>query len=215
MKQKIGILAGLGIAAGVYWLDILVKECVRRGCVKDDSFPEVVFYSVPSAGIGEKGINDADVLKKDLLKGITYLNLCDCTVISVCCNTAHAFYDYMQKHSRAKILNMIQLAIGECGGNKYGVLSTRSTRDRGLYGGIHTTDKEQVVVQDCIDKATYGKATKKDTKRLAKIIDAMMKSGANKVILGCTEIPLVAPKGPNIIDAGEVVIKKMLDIAGI
>jgi aspartate/glutamate racemase len=43
----------------------------------------------------------------------------------------------------------------------------------------------------------------------------MMKSGANKVILGCTEIPLVAPKGPNIIDAGEVVIKKMLDIAGI
>jgi aspartate racemase len=208
---KIGILSGFGSAAGVYFFDTLVKACQKRGCIEDSDFPEVFLYNIPTKGTGPCGVADEEEMKKDLVLGVKLLNRCGADQIVIACNTVHIFYGFIQKHSKATVIHVPQCAMDACSGMKYGVMSTRSTRDSGLYGGIHATDKQQGIIERCIDHATIGKVTSKDRKEMQGIVSDMMSKGAKKVILGCTEIPLVVEKGKNIVDAGEAAINYILD----
>ena len=126
MCKRIGILSGLGAAAGVRFLDMLVKECQNRGASKDSDFPEIVLFNMSSEGMDETGIIKPDIMKEDMLNGISFLDNCQVEVILIACNSVYVYYDYLQDHSFAKIINMPKVAMKFCGEN-YGVLCSRST----------------------------------------------------------------------------------------
>jgi aspartate/glutamate racemase len=209
---RIGILAGMGAAAGVYFYDTIVKECQKMGCRRDGDFPEIIIYNMSSYGISETGEIDESVLKNDVLNGICLLTRNSVSSILLACNTAHVYFDYFYEKSGGILVNMPKCAIDSCGGDSFGVLCSRTARS--VYsGGLFVTDREQGYVNEAIEHAISGEISELDEERMYAVAVSLRlrDNPVKKVILGCTEIPLVLRrKEPWIVDAGLVAIQEVL-----
>jgi len=149
------------------------------------------------------GICDEKLMKKELIAGLKLLNNCKVDVIVMACNTVHIYYKYLQKKSKAQILNIVSFAIPS---EKYGVIGSRTTREYNLYGGIQVNNSQQKVINEIIGRILTGKTEKNDSKKINKIINSLFKKGARKVILGCTELPILVKRRKNIIDPLEEIL---------
>ncbi|MBF0555648.1 MAG: aspartate/glutamate racemase family protein [Nitrospirae bacterium] len=208
----IGILGGMGAAAGLDLAGKLVKECQARGCKKDTDFPEFVLYNLLTSGITEAGVTDEAVLEKDLRKGVSFLQYCGADAIVIACNSAHRVYEKVKNVTGANIFSIVEAAIEVVGDRRYGLISTKTTRDFGLYeNAITVSDNRQQQLELAIDHATTGSINKNDLQNVEDIITELCINGAEVVVVGCTELPLVVPPLENLIDAGECVIKKICD----
>lgn len=202
----------MGAAAGVRFLDTLVKQCQRGGAREDYDFPEVVLFSLSSAGMDETGIVDAELMKRDLLKAIEILNRCDVNVILIACNTVHVFLEELQKYSSAGIVSMPEEAIRIAGDRKIAVLSSRTTAREKVYRkqDVFCTREQQTLVDGIIGRVIGGRNDFNDSAIMDGIISDLFRRGAECVVIGCTELPIVTPSRDNVIDAGECAVRKAL-----
>jgi aspartate racemase len=118
------------------------------------------------------------------------------------CNTAHGFYDELQENLNIEILHMIRITAKYCAEKNYhmvGLLSTKGTIKTNIYQAafekysiqiINPTDGECDVLMEYIYTLKAGRAVK-DTSSLANIAERMRLSGAEAVIMGCTELPII------------------------
>lgn len=67
-------------------------------------------------------------------------------------------------------------------------------RKGGFIQLIKPSIKEQEILEEVIRKVISGKATKKDKLKLIEIAKSLKEKGAEGIILGCTELPLIFPK---------------------
>ena len=219
----IGILSGMGAAAGVHVLDVLIKECQRQGAKEDNSFPEIVLYSLPAAGMNEQGIANDNMIRTELAAGIEILNKAGATVIIMACNTVHIYRDMLQKKSAALILDMPAAAVRACkGASKVGVLSSHTMRELGVYDkAVHriigaecitVSEFEQGAVDKVVGHIIAGTVEGRHEIAMKSMVSDMIQSGAEKVILGCTELPLLPLHfNPGIlVDPAHEVVKEAL-----
>ncbi len=170
--KKIGIISGMGAAAGSYFYDLLIKEYQKNGAVSDSDFPEIVLHNVSSIGMDETGICNELVVKEDLLKSVSMLNSLYVDVIVIACNTVHIYHEYLQSNSIAKILNMIEIAVDSCSASdKVGVISSSCTKKYCLYDSflskknietIKTTENQQEIIDALISRAISGDIVMED-----------------------------------------------------
>ncbi len=221
-NKRIGILAGMGTMAGAHFFTEMIQECQRQGATNDDDFPEIVLYNLKPMGMSEKGIANESLFKKSLISGVKFLNNCKVSMIYIICNTAYIFYEFLQIHSIAKIIHIPRIVVKslkDC--NSIGIISSASTRKAGLYKkalweygikSIEPNKKQQNAVDKVIGKLISGKYSDKDKSILENIIDNMFVFGAEKIILGCTELPILIQSVNNVIDAGKRAIKETLKL---
>jgi aspartate racemase len=221
--MSIGILSGMGAAAGAYFYSSLIREYQRRGAHKDSDFPEVFLYNLPFNGTSENGIESEDRFISDLQKGVALLNNYGVSYIVITCNTAHSYLDRLD--SQASFVNMVKLAQDECKGYSFGVICSRTAREMNLYSQatFHVTDEQQILVDSIIQHEIEGTYPEKwyDWNILVSIIVSLVQRGSERIILGCTELPLVLEGKrlfeslypfpvSNIIDPGLCVIRELL-----
>jgi len=116
------------------------------------------------------------------------------------CNTAHGFLDAVQQAVSVPVLNMIRLtceALQEQGITKAGLLATTGTLRTGIYQKyfdgvqlIQPDEQEQEAVMDLIYRGVKAGVEDYDGSRVQKIAQRLLDSGAQTIILGCTELPL-------------------------
>ncbi|TAL21873.1 MAG: aspartate/glutamate racemase family protein [Nitrospirae bacterium] len=211
--MKIGIIGGMGSAASVRFYDMLIKKFQERGAVEDFEFPEIILFNLASKGLNAEGIKDEKIIKKDILKAIQCLNMCEIEKIIIVCNSVYVYLDYFQKFSDANILNMPKLAMDECGFFDFGVVCSRTTEKYGIFSKskFHCSEKDQSTIDYIIARIISGKSTIDDMLLLEEIIIAMQMQGAKKVILGCTELPIILKRRlADIVDPCESVIRDIL-----
>jgi aspartate racemase len=210
-NKTIGVIAGMGAAAGVKCYDLLVKECQKQGASKDSDFPKIIIYSMNSNAMDESGVVNEDQYKKDLLQAAWRLDSCNVDVLIIACNSAYAYWDDLSNVG-IKILNMPELAARACS-QKYGVVGSRTTKKYRLYpDAIQTTDDEQDNIDRIIKNAIAGRLTAKDHIDLFMTIKALGERGAKQVIIGCTELSLMnmsMSKDAEIIDSMQMTIKEL------
>jgi aspartate racemase len=216
----IGILSGMGAAAGAHFYSELIKAYQRDGAMKDSDFPEVVLLNIPFNGTDNGGIASETRFIIDLKRGIAKLNYCNVKKIVIVCNTAHFYITELRESSRAYIVDMIDLALKECAGHSIGVICSRTAQEDQLYGKspLYVTAKQQVVVDKLIQRAIVGTINSADCQALLDLIFYLLSKGAEKVILGCTELPLIMNYDQvnfmpveDIVDAGACVIKYLVE----
>jgi len=218
--KKLGIISGMGAAAGVRFYDSLIRAYQRKGAVNDSDFPEIVLHNISETGMNATGVTDGEQTLHALQASVAMLNNYGCETILIACNTAHIYLDTLQKDSTAKIKNMIHLAAKVCQPHtKVGVISSACTRKTRLYDHalhshgievIRTTHKQQDLVDDVIAKVIAGKAGFSEQCAILGIVQMMVRNGAERVILGCTELPLVGELPSICVDAGAVMIAKVV-----
>ena len=148
----IGILGGMGTQAG---LDFCNKLAVLNRGKIDQEYPLFVLYNksnIPgrpeSIGTQTKNLSNLNTNKsnktkynkvlKSLLQGCKLLEKNKCKFIVIPCNTAHYWFDDLQKKINLPIINMprevLNYTVKKCKKNSYiGLLATEGTIKTGVY----------------------------------------------------------------------------------
>ncbi len=210
MKRVAGILGGMGPAATVDLFDRIVRATPAR---TDQEHLHILIdnnTAIPdrTEAILHQGPDPLPALQA----GIRGLESQGAEVIAIPCNTAHHYLPALQQVCDCPILNMITetaQAIRQRYGHvsHAGIMATRGTLAVRLYqDALEAVALQPVLPQaaeiDSLMQAIYGsdgiKAGAPAHLPRARLLDvgtAMIQRGAEVIILGCTELPLVLAAG--------------------
>ncbi|MBI4163012.1 MAG: amino acid racemase [Candidatus Aenigmarchaeota archaeon] len=193
--KTIGILGGMGPESTAELYNRMIKLCqMDYGAKYDSDFPSIFILNLPLPDIVES-VADTELVKASLKMGIEKLKQAGCDLIAVPCNTVFFALDI-----DSKILNIIDETIYEVKRRKLkkvGLLSSITTSEKGLYEKLEAAEivqpskNELKQVNKIILKILAGFKTEEDKAFLKMVCTKMSKAGAEAIILGCTELPLI------------------------
>jgi aspartate racemase len=146
-------------------------------------------------------------------------------VLAIACNTAHAHADLIQRASGLPLIDMIETgarAARDTGAMRAGVLGTKGALK--LYReylaaqamGLVTLDSErQEAFMELLYRIKGGDVGSEVRKTMKAHAKALIADGAEVVIAGCTEVPLVlspADLQGALIDPGELLAKRCVAV---
>jgi aspartate racemase len=123
----------------------------------------------------------------------------------ICTNTMHKMADEVQSTVQIPLLHIVDVvaeAIKANGQNRVGLLGTKFTMEQEFYKGrlkdIHginvliPVDEERQAVHDILyNELCLGEILEPSRERFQSIIQNLVERGAQGIVLGCTEIPLI------------------------
>jgi aspartate racemase len=229
-KKKIGIVGGMGSRAGIFLLKRIIDHSPAE---TDQDFPEIIFHN--NSSIPDRTI--AIVYKErsplpDILKSINLFNENRVEIIALACITSYYYYNQIIAHTRAEVLNPLQL-VSECimerypGVRKIGVLATTGTINTGLFhkelegtGAEIVTldhhDQEQVFMQSVYMKNGFKSAVISEEARelMREAVEKLKKRKVDVIVGGCTEVSIAvdpASVAMPYIDTVDLLARKMVD----
>jgi aspartate racemase len=202
-KSTIGILGGMGPETTADFFTRVIKICEKEyNCTKDEDFPKIVIVSVPIPPVVEKIEREEELLRL-AKEGIKNLISAGADFIAIPCNTIHIYFEKLQSFSKVPLLNIVDEVAKfakEKSYKKLGVMATKTTIDNKLYDkylkkfGIEviTPTTEQIFeIAKIIHNVERGKILSEDKEKLREIAKSLENKGADAVVLGCTELPII------------------------
>ncbi len=213
----IGILGGMGTRAGLDFCNKLAM--LNRGKI-DQEYPLFMLYnksnipgrptsiSVHAASSSDilgrpKDLNKYNKVLKSLTEGCISLQKSNCKFIVIPCNTAHYWYDDLQKKIIIPIINMPKEVYLHAKKNckkksKIGLLATAGTLKTGVYNRFFDKNFSLINPKKSLQKSSVNKAIKyvkmgkiKDAEKAIKpAVNYLIKMKCKKIVLGCTELPI-------------------------
>lgn len=198
--KKIGLVGGISWVSTIDYYK-LINEGVNRK-LGGLQFAECLIYSVNFGDIQEKTWqNSFDIL----LKACLSLKKSDVEAIVLCANTAHLYADQLEKETGLPLIHIgteTSKAIIQKKLSTVGLLGTSFTMEMDFYKdklksfGINVLVPENQETRDYIQyvlKEELGRGIiNPDSKQnYIKITNELIMRGAEGIILGCTEIPML------------------------
>ena len=196
----IGILGGMGTQAGLDFCNKLAK--LNKGKT-DQKYPLFVLYNKSNIPGRPENLHRYNKVLKSLIDGCKFLEKNKCRFIVIPCNTAHYWYDDLQKKTKIPIISMpreVYLhAIKTCKKNsKIGLLATEGTLKTGVYNRFFDKKFKLIHPIRSIQSKNVNKAIKlvkmgkiKEAEKAVKpAVNYLIKMKCKKIILGCTELPI-------------------------
>ena len=174
------------------------------------NFSEFLIYSFNYADIKKNNdANDWDSTFNMLFKGCEFLKSGGAEAIVLCANTMHLIADKLQKAIDLPVIHIAEetaKAIQKKEVKKVGLLGTKFTMEldffknkltqKGIEALIPESEEDKDFVHWTIfEELGRGIVTEETKKRYLKIANKLIQNGAEGIILGCTEIPLVIKEG--------------------
>jgi len=191
------------------------------GAVLDSDFPEIIILNLPIPDIVDNLVEETTI-KTMLIEGVKKLQKAGSDFIAIPCNTVMDYLPEMQKAVKIPILNIIQETIDEIKSKnlkKIGLLATETTIRKKLYQKVLNPVKIEVLNQKNQKKTTKiimnilsGDKNKIDKTLLNTYIDELINKGAEKVILGCTELPLLINNNKKTIDTLDILARAVVNM---
>ena len=224
----------IGLVGGMSWESTLeyyriINETVKEKLNKLHS-AKIIMYSVDFEEIEllqHKG--KWDELTSLMIEIAQRLEKAGADFIVICTNTMHKVAEDVEKSVEIPLLHIVDVTaekIKAKGINKVGLLGTRFTmednfyRDRLRKHGIEAiipSEKEREIVHSVIyNELCLGVIKESSREKFKEIIKNLAKRGAEGVILGCTEIPLLVKQGDvdlPLFDTTEIHAKASVDFA--
>ena len=196
----IGILGGMGTQAGLDFCNKLAK--INRGKL-DQQYPLFVLYNKSDTPKRPENLKKYFNVLSALVKGCKMLQKNKCKFIVMPCNTAHYWYDDIQKRIEIPIVSMPKevflYAKKTCKKkSKIGLLATEATLKTKVYHKYFDKDFQLVSPINSLQKSSVNKSIKyvkmgkikEAEKAIRPAVNYLMKIKCKKIILGCTELPI-------------------------
>jgi aspartate racemase len=196
----IGILGGMGTQAGLDFCNKLAK--LNKGKT-DQKYPLFLLYNKSNIPDRPENLNKYKKVLKSLLDGCIFLQRNKCKFIVIPCNTAHYWFDDLQKKIRIPIISMPKVvyfnAIKTCKKNsKIGLLATDGTLKTGIYNKFFDKNYKLINPNKFIQSRNVNKAIRlvkmgkirEAEKAIKPAVNYLIKKKCKKIILGCTELPI-------------------------
>jgi amino-acid racemase len=202
--KTIGMLGGMSWeSTQVYYK--LVNEEIRKRLGKLHS-AKIILYSLDFEEIEmlqHKG--DWDATEGILKDGARRIQAGGADFLLICTNTMHKVAPAIESSLNIPILHIADAAATHClenGYNRVGLLGTRFTMEQDFYKGrllnkygievmVPREEERAIVHQVIYDELCNGMILEESRNKFIRIIENLSVNGAQAVILGCTEIPLL------------------------
>jgi len=201
--KRIGILGGASPESTIEYYRRITREVTRR--FGDFGYPEILIYSVTFQRFVEwMHAGDWCALATGVARGIETLAAAGAEVGLIATNTFHKVHDEVAASSPiplVSILDVVADRLETLGCRRAALLGTRITMSSAFYpnrlsrSGVTTvvpTDAEQRAIERVIfEELTRGRIVPESKAALVAIASRLVQEGADAVILGCTELPLL------------------------
>lgn len=231
MEEKVlGVLGGVGPLATIYFADLVIKmtdaktdqEHIAMIILNHASIPDRTEYILDNRKPNPLPmmVADAQKLQND---GADY--------IVIPCNTAHYFFDAIQKSVSVPIINILEETV--CYAEKtvpnlkcLGILATEGTvisgayqniiRKHGLDYRVPSEEDQKSLMHIIYDQVKAGERV--DICEFLRIVGELKKAGSDAVILGCTELSVIKKdfnlSRHDIVDSMECLARKSIALCG-
>ncbi len=203
MYKRIGILGGMTPESTVtYYQHIFRRYEEVHG---DLGYPETVIYDVSFQRFEDwMGEEDWGRIEEALLDGLSRLAAAGADFAVIATNTMHILFEKLEARSPIPLISIVDAtaeAIKEEGFEVVGLLGTRFTMEKPFYReglkkhGIDTLvpdEGERAYINRVVfEELSRGQLLPDSRNRYLEIVDGLVQEGAQGVVLGCTEIPLL------------------------
>lgn len=203
---KLGILGGVGPAATVDFMRKIVNLTEAK---RDQDHIKIVVEQNPQIPDRTANlISNGDDPSIAMLATCQKLESDGANAIAIPCNTAHAFVTEIQSYIGIPIINMLTSVVDYIENinlpiTKVGLLATSGTVASGVYHKIIGSSGRETItpspeIQVSVMEAIYGSFGVKAgyvsgecSQHVMKAIQHLSENGAEVIILGCTELPLI------------------------
>jgi len=200
----------LGLVGGISWVSTIdyyrfINEGINEK-LGGLNFAECIIYSLNFDDFQRSNTNNNwDATFELLLNACKSLEKSGAEAIVLCANTAHAVSDKLEKEIQLPIIHVATATankINEQGLKKVGLLGTKFTMEMDFYfkklaennieAIVPFLQEERDFIQDTLKEELGRGIIKEQTKRAyLSIIEKLIENGAEGIILGCTEIPML------------------------
>ncbi|QOG01718.1 aspartate/glutamate racemase family protein [Flavobacterium sp. MDT1-60] len=202
--RKIGLIGGISwVSTADYYK--LINEGINEK-MGGLNFSECLIYSFNYSDIKKNNeANDWDSTFKMLFKGCEFLKAGGAEAIVLCANTMHLIADKLEEAIGLPLIHIATATAVEIQKQeikKVGLLGTKFTmeldfftdklKDKGIEAIIPENQEDKDFIHTTIfEELGRGLVTAETKKRYLEIANQLIEKGAQGIILGCTEIPLV------------------------
>jgi aspartate racemase len=199
----------IGLVGGTSWVSTIdYYRTINEGINKQlggNEAAECIIYSVNYGDIvrnNSKG--DLEATYNIMLKASEHLKNSGAKAIILCANTMHMFADRIREQVNLPVIHIAEATANEIkkkGLKKVILLGTKFTMEMDFFKDKLKAQNIEAIIPDDIDRAFVHQSIfdelgkniiKPETKaKYLSLIDKLKTKGAEGVILGCTEIPLL------------------------
>ena len=219
MKNSVGVLGGIGPLATVYFMDLIIRMTEAETDQEHINMLVSNHATIPYRTDYILG-KSKDSPLKDMTDDAKMLEEAGCLFIVIPCNTAHYFFEDIERSVKIPVINIIKetirYAADKCCGKdrkesgtssaskasgsiKLGILATEGTISSGTYSYYGKEENVCCVAPDKeyqkkVNHIIYGcvkAGLPVDEKEVDEVIEHMRNKGCDAVIMGCTELSVV------------------------
>ena len=201
MTKTLGILGGLGPAASVYFYQLITRH---TEALCDQDHLDIILISKASIPDRTEYIlgTSKDSPLPAMMGGVQKLTEAGAQIIAIPCNTAHYFYDEIERISPVPVLNIVKETVSlaqNAGIHKLGIMATAGTVLSGTYQKVCSSLGVEAVLPCAASQQTLmdiiykeiKTAKEPDMKAFLGVAEELYANGAEALVLGCTELSLI------------------------
>jgi len=203
MHKRIGILGGMSPESTIAYYEHITRTYTER--YGDYGYPEIIIYSVSFQPYVDWPQQERwDLVAKGLGEAARRLEVAGADFIVMATNTMHLVFEEVQACVQVPMLDLpdaVAEAILAGGMKKVGLLGTQYTMEKTFYQDALGRTGITVLVPDVkdrqyvnaviYDELVAGHIRDESRAGLIAVMRRMAERGAEGVILGCTEIPML------------------------
>jgi aspartate racemase len=201
--KTIGLIGGTGWVSTQEYYRLINEETNKK--LGGLNAARCILYSLNYGDINEYNLrDDSEGVYRLVLDAAVKLKNASADFLLLCANTLHQYVERLSEEVKLPIVHIADAAAGEIkkkGLSVIGLLGTKYTMEMDFYtkrltaAGINSLVPEKPerlfihsTIMDELLKEIFKPESKK---RFLEIIDSLEQKGAEGIVLGCTEIPLL------------------------
>ncbi|RCW40119.1 MULTISPECIES: aspartate/glutamate racemase family protein [unclassified Halanaerobium] len=201
--KRIGLIGGMSWESSLEYYRIINEEVKKK--LGSSHSADLVMYSFDFAEVEKlQHENKWDELTEIMIDKAKLLKNAGAEVIAICTNTMHKMAGEIEENTELPLIHIADSAAAEMEKKdikKAALLGTKFTMEEDFYRDriskygieIIIPDKKQreVIHNTIYSELISGVIKDSSRKKFVEIIESLQKKGAEGVVLGCTEIPLL------------------------
>lgn len=200
--KTIGLIGGTGWVSSVEYYRLINEGINKR--LGDLEFARCILYSLNFGDIVRLQKGDKENVYQLLEETALKLTNAGSEALVLCANTMHQFYNRLKENIDVPIIHIAKATAAEIKKkefSKVGLLGTLQTMEGDFYSSVLEEDGIETVIPDkasrdyinsIIFSELFQLEFKPETRKMfLDIMDGLKQKGAEGIILGCTEIPLL------------------------
>lgn len=205
--KTIGLLGGMSWQSTIEYYRILNEEVASR--LGGLHSAKIVMYSVDFDGIAEmQRRGDWVTAGRVLAEAAQGLERAGADMVLICTNTMHIVADAVQQAVRIPLVHLADVTaarVKRAGLTRVGLLGTRYTMEKGFLKDrlaslgltVHVPEAEdrEEVHRIIYEELCRGIITEESRRRVKDVAERLAARGAEGILLGCTELPLLIRPG--------------------